>query len=278
MALNAPGDMCACRPWPIDPDLCCPEWPSPWPIPPETHPAECTREQERALKAQRLAGEMLRSRTAGLWGLCEDVVRPCGPSHCTPAGRRGRILSPYLDAGRMYNDSCGCSCTDCEIGCTIRLPGPVNEVISVTVDGEVLVEGTDWILDSRGGLARLEGCWPHTQDMRAACGEPGSFCVRYVRGINPASSLEALRAVSELACSYYQSMCGAQCRSLVGAKRVQRAGVTYEMPSGAFGIASVDTWLALVNPGSFRRAPQVRTIDRGRWIYRGASECAREAL
>lgn len=275
MALQAPGDMCACRPWPVDPDLCCETWPSPWPIPPETPPEDYTPEQRRALKAQALAGEMLKSRTAGLWGLCEDLVRPCGPSHCRPAGRGRAVLRPYLSGGRMFNSGCGCACSDCEIGCTIRLPGPVNEVLSVTVDGEVLVEGVDWHLDSRGGLARLNGCWPHIQDMRVPCGEQGSFCVRYLRGINPERSLEAIRAVSELACAYYQSFCGGQCRSLVGAKRIQRAGVTYEVPAGGFGVGSVDAWVSLVNPQNHARTAQVRTLDRPQWIYRGASECHR---
>lgn len=277
MALQAPGDMCACRPWPVDPDLCCEEWPRPWPIPPELPPGEYTPEQRRAVKAQAMASEKLRALTAFQWGLCEDLVRPCGPSDCLPAGYSSRSGAPYLAGGRMYNPGCGCGCADCEIGCTIRLPGPVNEVIEVTIDGRTLVEGVDWMVDSRGGLARLNGCWPHTQDMSVPCGEPGSFCVRYLRGLNPEASLHAVRAASALACSYYQNMCGGQCRSLVGAKRVTRGGVTYETePSGATGVGPADEWLHMVNPTGRRRLPQVLSPDMRRWIYRGASECARE--
>lgn len=277
MALTAPGDMCACRPWPVDPDMCCEEWPRPWPIPPEVPPEEYTPEQRRALKARAMASEKLWSLTAYQWGLCEDLVRPCGPSDCRPVGYAGSPPSAYLAGGRMYNSACGCACADCELGCTIRLPGPVNEVLEVTLDGRPLVEGVDWIVDSRGGLARLGGCWPHQQDMAAACGEPGSFCVRYLRGLNPESSLHAIRAVSALACSYYQTMCGGSCKSLVGAKRVTRGGVTYETgPSGATGVGPADEWLAMVNPDGRRRMPQVLSLDMRRWIYRGASECARE--
>lgn len=275
MALQAPGDMCACRPWPVDPDLCCEEWPRPWP--PEVPPGEYSPEQRRAVKAVAMASEKLRVLTAFQWGLCEDLVRPCGPSDCLPAGYSSRLGVPYLAGGRMYNPGCGCGCADCELGCTIRLPGPVNEVIAVTVDGRTLVEGVDWIVDSRGGLARLSGCWPHRQDMSVLCGETGSFCVRYLRGLNPESSLHAIRAVSALACSYYQNMCGGQCRSLVGAKRVTRGGVTYETEaSGVTGVGPADEWLAMVNPTGRRRMPQVLSPDVRRWIYRGASECARE--
>lgn len=276
MALQAPGDMCACRPWPIDPDMCCEEWPRPWPIPPEVPPQEYTPEQRRALKAQVMASEKLRTLTAFQWGLCEDLVRPCGPPNCRPAGG-GAYAGPFLAGGRMYNAVCGCGCADCEIGCTIRLPGPVNEVLEVAVDGRVLAEGVNWIVDSRGGLARLDGCWPHQQDMRAACGEAGSFCVRYLRGLNPEGSLHAIRAASALACSYYQNMCGGKCQSLVGAKRVTRGGVTYEVPpTGVTNVGPADEWLSMVNPKGRQRVSTVRSLDMRRWIYRGASECERE--
>lgn len=271
--------MCVCRPWPVDPDMCCEEWPRPWPIPPDVLPGDYTPEQRRAVTAQAMASEKLRVLTAFQWGLCEDLVRPCGPSDCFPAGYRFRSGGPYLAGGRMFNPGCGCGCADCEIGCTIRLPGPVNEVIEVTIDGRTLVEGVDWMVDSRGGLGRLNGCWPHLQDMSVACGELGSFCVRYLRGLNPESSLHAVRAVSALACSYYQNMCGGQCRSLVGAKRVTRGGVTYETEAaGVTGVGPADEWLAMVNPASRRRVPQVLSPDMRRWVYRGASECAREVM
>lgn len=161
MALTAPGDMCACRPWPVDPDMCCEEWPRPWPIPPEVPPEEYTAEQRRALKARAMASEKLWSLTAYQWGLCEDLVRPCGPSDCRPVGYAGSPPGAYLAGGRMYNSACGCACADCELGCTIRLPGPVNEVLAVTLGHETLEPETDYFVNGEGGLVKTEGCWPH---------------------------------------------------------------------------------------------------------------------
>lgn len=285
MSLTAPGDLCACRPWPVEP-CCCDTWPETWHEitagPP--YGRDLTEDEVRALWAQRVASSRLHILTAYRWGLCEDLVRPCGPQTCrrpvncgpSPYGYGGGYpLAPYVSNGSMYN--CGCGCSACEIGCTIVLPGPVNCVVSVTIDGVELVPDRDYFVNGEGALVRTEGCWPHTQDMRAACGEPGTFCVDYLRGINPAADPDAIRAVSHLACALYTQACGGTCPSLKNATSITRGDVTWEKTPGArdTGVEPADEWLDLVNPRRLTQLPYVRSLDLPRWVFRGASEFRR---
>jgi hypothetical protein len=286
MALKAPGDLCACRPWPVEP-CCCDGWPDTWDEIKNGVPygRELTPDEVQALWAQQVASSRLHILTAYRWGLCEDLVRPCGPRVCRqPVGcgpsafggvPAGYPLAPYLSNGQMYN--CGCGCSSCEIGCTIVLPGPVNEVLSVTVDGAELAPEVDWFVNGEGALVKTDGCWPHSQDMRAACGEEGSFCVRYLRGINPAADADAIRAVSHLACALYTQACGGKCPSLKNATRITRGDVEYEKVPGArdTGVEPADEWLDLVNPRRIMQVPYVRSLDRPRWVFRGVSEFQR---
>lgn len=287
MALVGPGSLCACRPWPVQPECCCDDWPSTWDeisgcdLPGR----ELTTEEKRALWAAAQASERLHVLSGYRWGLCEDLVRPCGPMRCrTPAprwGHYGAPTAPYVRAGMMRNGACGCACSDCEVRCSIPLPGPVNEVLKVTVDGEELEEFTDWFTGGDGSLVKVEGCWPHAQDMRAPCGQEESFCVRYLRGYNPAGSISAIRAVSALACRYYHDACGTSCPALRGATRVSRGGVEWEYDSTQTsaprtGVAAADEWLEMVNPAGRRSPARVYTPDLPRWTFRGASEMERE--
>lgn len=286
MSLQAPGDLCACRPWPIEP-CCCDTWPETWDEISGCEPVEreLTPDELRALSAQRIASQRLYILTAYRWGLCEDLVRPCGPQQCrrpvncgtSPYGYPGGSpLAPYVSNGSMFN--CGCGCSSCEIGCTIPLPGPVNSVVRVTLDGDELVPDRDYFLNGEGALVKTDGCWPHSQDMRAACGEVGSFCVHYRRGINPAGDPDAIRAVSHLACAIYTDMCGGTCPSLKGATSITRGDVTWEKQPGArdTGVEPADEWLDLVNPRRMTQLPYVRSLDLPRWVFRGVSEFRRE--
>lgn len=300
MALKMPGDLCMCRPWDVQPDCCCDDWPSPWPIPPDTPPEELTPLQRKALWAQAAASEKLHRLTAFRWGLCEDLVRPCGPMDCAPKVRGvftppygygpgyaglfpgSGLPVPYVENGSMYNSVCGCACA-CDIRCTIPLPGPVNEVLEVTLDGQRLEEGVDWFVTGEGGLARLNGCWPHSQDMTLPCGVEGSFCVRYLRGINPDADLGAIQAVSMLACKLFHDACGdGDCPSLQGATRITRGNVSWERSQEQAdrytGVSAVDDWLDMVNPYGHRQVPRVYSLDTRRWKFRGVSEFRRSQL
>lgn len=289
--VSAPGDLCACRPWPVQPECCCEDWPTPWPIPCDTPEEELSNEQKRARWAQAAASQRLSQLTAFRWGLCEDTVRPCGPMTCQPkqspilppwGGYGGPFIGqglpiPYVSGGQMFNCMCGCEC-GCDVRCTIPLPGPVHQVLEVTVDGVQMVENVDWIVNGEGGLVRLNGCWPEEQDFTVPCGDVGSFCVRYLRGINPGGDLGAIRAVSLLACRMFHDACGdGDCPSLKDATRISRGNVEWQrdpqrIGSGYTGLSVVDDWVDLVNPYGQRQVPRVYSPDTRRWKFHGYSE------
>lgn len=266
MPSSAPGDMCACRPWPIDMS-CCPTWPhETWAEVQNGTDRPLTADEASALSAWRMASSRLHRMTAFRWGLCDDLVRPCGRRTCCSPGRAG-----WGERG------CGCR-DDCSAGCSILLPGPVFDVVRVTVDGTELAEGADYFVSGAGALVRRDGCWPHTQDMGAACGEEGSFCVHYTRGINPGASPDAIKAASQLTCHLFETMCGTDCSvNIRGATKVKRGGVEYERSPDRrdTGVVATDDWLDLVNPRRIRQLPYVRSLDLPKWQFRGVSEFRR---
>lgn len=284
MAYRGPETTPCCA-WPIDP-CCCSDWPDTWEEITTGRPdRELTASERRALSAQAIASSRLRALTAFRWGLCEDLLRPCGPTQCRqpvgcgPYGAGSYfnpVLRPYVADGRMYN--CGCSCA-CDVGCALPLPGPVARVLAVTMDGCEL-DPADWWVDGEGRLIRTDGCWPHSQNFRATCAQEGSFCVRYLRGIDPAADPDAIRAVSALACALYRRMCDPSCEgALKGATRVSRDGVEWDLTPGAgdTGVPEADEWLDIVNPpgpnGQRRRQiARLYSPDLPRWTFRGVSE------
>lgn len=280
--MPAVGDMCDCLPWPIDP-TCCPTWPETWEEISGPTPVDrgLTSEEVAALRARAIASERLRTLTAWRWGLCEDLVRPCGPPQCQtrgyPAASYG-VLNPVLSAGRMYNSGC-CACSLCEPCCTVYLPGPVHDVLHVQIDGRELVRGVEWDVNGEGGIYLMDGCWPHGQDLRRPCGSPGTWCVRYLRGIDPASSWDAIRAVSALACHLYQDACGIDCGPPRDATSVRRGDVEWERAPSTrdTGVAAADEWLDIVNPLRTLQVPRVYDPGAPRWRFRGHSECRRAA-
>jgi hypothetical protein len=115
-------------------------------------------------------------------GVCERTVRPCPPSRCDGRGRgqwfwydpwRRSWWYAYPDAyinfiayGGRY---AGCHCGECHIE-TLRLPGPIQQVISITIDGQVLGPNAFDIAANRRELIRCDGQeWPTGQDF---CRDP----------------------------------------------------------------------------------------------------------
>ncbi|MFC1418732.1 hypothetical protein [Streptacidiphilus cavernicola] len=247
-----------CLDWPLDLE-CCPDWPG----------EDSTDEQAkaRALTAQRIASNRLRRLTAGRWGLCEEVVRPCRDVCQVPVG--DLVLSPYLKAGRMQN-ACRGGCVEdcsCSVVCRTTLPGPVARVLEVRVHGQVLPADAYLVTEPPDNwLVRLDGgCWPECQHMAEPADGPGSFAVRYLRGNDPEDDPDAIRAVSALACELFRKACGQKCRLPGRIRTVSRQGVTYDMldqwPKNGTGLDEVDEWLALVNPNSLRAPAMILTPD-----------------
>lgn len=257
--------------WPLD-ITCCPGWP--------TDPAAWTPQH---LLAVEIATDMLWRRTAGRYGLCPELIRPCRQG-CTPDGfgtgflfsRDTFPLSPYQDHhGRWFNFGCGCgpqSCS-CRPLCSIWLPGPVNAVVEVRIDGDV-IPADQYRLNRRtdkGELVRVGGlegpCWPTCQNLELPNTEPGTFSILYLRG--KAVPTAGQRALGSLACEIYKQCVGAAgCRLPERVRTVTREGVTYDMfdpgewlEDGYTGLRDVDTWLSSVNPHHLRQPSAVFSLD-----------------
>lgn len=125
-------------------------------------PTDPTPEQtaliERMLK---VSVEIMHNLSGRQFGACPVTVRPCRTS-CGGSQSygywSGNLWTPVLDGGTWYNErTCGqpacksaCSCAEL---CEVDLPGPVAEVLSVTVDGTPL-DLRDYRVDNARKLVR----------------------------------------------------------------------------------------------------------------------------
>lgn len=255
-----------------------------------------------------VAAELLFALTGNHFGpSCPVTVRPCRRQCAEDYGQyfnQGQFLGagfqfsgpfvPYMVGGRMYNASmCGCA-SQCHCGpelCEVYLPGPIYDIVSVDVDGEVVDPDTYGILDGRF-LVRssatpddAEGgtCWPSCQDMSLPPGQPGTFTVTYRTGI-PLSAL-GRAALSALTAHYIQGCSGCGCGVGTAAARnvvrQSRQGVDMEfadpqqvLADGRTGIEIVDQFIHAVNPSRLPRQMRVVSPDSPRppriWYGPGA--------
>jgi len=252
-----------CGPWPLDLS-CCPGWPE--------DPAEWSAEQRAAAE---IATDVLWRLTAGRYGLCEEVIRPCRDD-CTihRYGADTGLLRPVLDSGRWHNrPPCGCGSTGCSctLLCTLTLPGPVRSVLEVRQDGEVVPQAAYVLHRTPTGdrLVRTDGaCWPHCQQLDRPDTELGTLSVSYLRGLEvPAPGR---RAVGQLACEIAKLCAGAPggCALPTGTKTVTREGVAYEIvPPGDWPqtlqahFPQAWSWVQLVNPQQARQFAAVFSLD-----------------
>lgn len=255
-----------------------------WPLEPGcTHgipvdPAERTPEQVAALAA---ASEVLWRLTAGVFGLCPITVRPCRggcpsvgmdsfpPRGIPPDGARWGAPTgmPALIGGQWLNIPCGCGRSACGCGpvSEIRLPGPVNAVTSVVINGDVL-DPAAYRVDDLAMLVRVDaGWWPVCQDMGAPAGDPNTWSVTYEQG-NPVPAGGRL-AVGALAAELVNACTSKPCKLPANAVTVAREGVTIAidttglLDAGRTGVAQVDMWLAAVNPNGRRYRSAVYSPD-----------------
>jgi hypothetical protein len=219
-------------------------------------------------RAEALAWSTLRALTAYQVGNCPMTVRPCArrclqPSTWYDTGRT--LLDPTVRDGSWVNVSCGCTTPcSCSYVPTVVLPGPVGRVDEVIVDGVVL-DPSSYRVDNGNELVRTDGQdWPACQDMTADCGEPGSFCVTYVRGHVPD---EVGCWVAGLLATEFAKACGGgKCRLPAGVTQVTRQGVSFTIASGAFpggltGMREVDAYVLGFNPNHLTQPPTVSSPD-----------------
>ena len=229
--------------------------------------------------AAQVATEVLYQLSGQRFGLCEVTVRPCRPE-CAPAGGgwpglgnwwewAGAYPQPLLFDGAWTNLTCGvcadrCSCAELS---EAWLPGPVNTIIQVKLDGTILVSGSDYRVDDFHKLVRLGGGrWPICQNLTLPDTEAGTWSVRFLFG--EAVPVIGRYAVGELACEIARSCTGQTCVLPANATQISRQGITIDFPtfaellaSGSLGLRWSDMFMAAYNPQRLRARPQVYDVD-----------------
>lgn len=184
-------------------------------------------------------------------GRCETSVRPC----CSGCSCWQQVLS----RGHVIGGACSSGC--CGTEQRLRLYGDVRSVVSITIDGAEL-DPAAYEHDARW-VYRVDGwAWPRCQNMRAACGDPGSFCVTYEYGIDPPSSgVEAALDLALLIASELGP--DDDCALPTNVTSINREGVSFSLdPAAAMSAASsVGTFLKTYNPGKVTRRPAVWSPD-----------------
>ncbi len=223
--------------------------------------------------------------TGRRFGLCNYTVRPCG-RECQQGNWNGGwywtegTWLPYIFNGIWRNCWSGCSgilgCT-CQPQCQVYLPGPVNSINSVTLDGATVdpstyrVDNGIWLVRTRDSESETDPpCWPTHQDYDLNSGTD-TFIVSYAKGIVVPPAL--LRAGGELACEYAKACLGQPCRLPARATSIARQGVTVSvvnidtmLQQGFTGLPTVDQIIATLNPyglkGKMRISSPDDTIER----------------
>jgi len=258
-----------CEPWPFI--WCCPELPNPNPDP---------LIQAVLDDAVLGASQLLYSRTAQQFGLCEVTLRPCRRD-CDDMWRFGNWFEwtpgrqwpfPALIDGAWFNLGCG-SCTG---GCSCKrisealLPGPVHDITEVKVDGLVL-PASSYRVDNHRLLVRTDGgVWPRCQDLNLDDDQPGTWSATPVLGEEVPDLGQ--RAVGELACEWAKACLGQECRLPSPIQQIvrQNVSVTFLDPNelfegGRIGLYFPDLFISTYNPERLRQRPQAYDIDNPPW-------------
>lgn len=247
----------ACE-WDLDLS-CCPPW-------------EAATPEQRQF-ATDIAVEILWNLSGRQFGLCTVTVRPCRTPCVQMAGLAplygGGSYWPRMVDGAWIN-GCGECVTDCSCGplCEVVLPGPVDSVVEVMIDGDVIAS-TDYLVYDHRKLIRRNtaACWPTCQHLERPLTDEGTFGVTYRQGIPVTAAGRA--AAGTYACEILKSCLGQACRLPKRVQSVTREGVTMSVldpmemiDTGRTGIPEVDMWLVAVNPGGLRQGARVYSPDR----------------
>lgn len=236
--------------------------------------------QQQALE---FATYVIWSATGRQYGLCETTVRPCGRqrSDGTPAAGwywdgYGTWI-PYIWNGNWYNCWCGGGgpggCCTCDPQCRVYLPGPVNSITQIRVDGSILpVTGSDgsynYFVLNEQWLIRSDttSCWPLCSDQNLAPGDPDAFEVTYLQGREPPSVV--VTAVGQYACEYAKGCAGQACRLPSRVTNISRQGVSISMAdindvlkNGLTGLWEVDQVIMHVNPNGLKGRARLYSPD-----------------
>lgn len=252
------GSVLPCS-WNIPDPLCCESWE--------------TLSPAQQAAAHDYASTVLWAATGRQFGLCQITVRPCGMKRCQDGGAEffgydwsGGTWVPYIFNGVWFNCGCAGMCC-CDPRCQVRLMGPVDSIVEVSIGG-VVIPPSSYRVDDEHWLVRTDGeCWPQCSDMNSDDGDE-VFLVTYLRGTAVPAAL--LNAAATLACEWGKACAGGDCRLGNRVTSMARNGVQINMvdPSelladGLTGITEVDALIAVYNPYGLKQririyAPELR--------------------
>lgn len=226
---------------------------------------------ELQVEASEWATEILWALSGRRYGTRLVTVRPYAGPASTPTyltygvqwqgGTEGGWV-PYLLDGSWRNAAWGGgSCPPAE---QVWLPGPVDSVTEVKIDGVVLPAAAYRVDDGHWLVRQDGGAWPQWQNLNLPAGVAGTWTVAYQQGSQVPRGGEI--AAGALACEYAKGRSTGSCAISRQAQSISRGGVTFEVmpeePSDALtGVAVTDQWLRAVNPGKLRQRPQVTSLD-----------------
>lgn len=242
--------------WPID-RTCFEALPDPGDDPDNPDP-DYVAALERQTSAENTAVMVLNQLTAGLYGQCETIARPC------PSGPRRGLRSPsqvllWWDGANWLN---GCGCVGrCRYDgpSAVHLPGPAAEIITVTVGSDVLDE-SEYVLENNRLYRRFGKSWP-SQDLGRPMGEQGTWSVKYLRGLPVPAGGDKMAGL--LAQEFVSACDGGVCRLPRSVIQTTRSGVTHTfdatkmLANGKVGIPEIDLWLNALNPNHLLVPPSV---------------------
>lgn len=173
-----------------------------------------------------MAGYMLWKATGSQFGPCEITVRPCLDARVCCAR-----------CGEQFGGRAKCGCYSPH---TLILPGPVNSIIEITIDGDVLDPAT-YRVEDYAWLVNLTEAWPRCADQFA-----DGFVITYEIGLAPPPG--AALVAGELACELAKAFCDdASCRLPRNIQTMTRQGVTVNFAEVMGFIPNVRFWVDMVN-------------------------------
>lgn len=215
--------------------------------------------------AEDLAVSVLWALSGRRFGICEATARPCpARGHLPWRGVGGYDpVSPFVpvffDGAWRRLQCCGSA------GChrsgprAVHLPGPVVQIVTVTI-GTTVLDEDDYVLEG-DVLYRKDERWPF-QDLGRPLGEDRTWSVIYDRGEAVPGGVDGLTGM--LAKEFLAASSGDKCRLPRNVSGVTRNGVSYQVynpndifAAGKVGLAEVDMWLAAINPHQLMKAPSV---------------------
>jgi hypothetical protein len=161
-------------------------------------------------------------------------------------------------------------CLTCQPDCQVYLDGPVNSVVNVIQNGQVIDPAT-YRVDNNTWLVRThdesdDDCWILQQDFNKGITADNTLQVTYLKGVPVPPAL--VSAGGELACEWAKSCLGQACRLPQRVTSISRQGVTVSLAdvdallmNNLTGIPTVDNIIHAFNPYHIQSRMQVVSPD-----------------